>query len=256
MRKVAMLLILCIAVAHMATYGQDGKRLRPFAVGMTLGGNLTKVQLTADCYNIYDNTFLPHPIMGTYFQYRMDETFALCPEMLYYGRGGKLVCRDVSYRLMEHCLGWRIGIQTGYVFPRSLASVYVVYAPELTLIMGGHAEYSSINTGKIDMRLSRSNMKIGDIGAFWGIGAVIPLTLSGQELCLSGEMGYHFNVINSFTNREYTANLTILNTVNLPPSAKGKRYGDGFELVFKIGIPFGRMDESIDHKLWKKRYFL
>ena len=239
MRKVIIFLVLVgISVATPA-YGQRWKRLKDYSAGVTLGANMTDICLTADCYNIYHHQWLPHPIAGAYFQYRSEDGFSFRPEVMYYGRGGILTCSDIRYKLFAHCIGLRVGVRLDYVVPRTLFTFYGIVTPELAFTMGGRVDYSSMGTDALNMALSRSNMDVVDFGAFCGLGFEFPIFLDRKAIYLSFEVGYHFDIINSFTSREATGDITVLNYFNLPPTAQKSRLSSGVEAMVRIGIPFG-----------------
>lgn len=239
MRKVIIFLVFVgISVATPA-YGQRWKRLKEYSAGLTLGANMTDIRLTADSYNIYQHQWQPHPIAGAYFQYRSEDGFSFRPEVMYYGRGGILTCSDIRYQLLAHCIGLRVGMRLDYVVPRTLFTFYGIVTPELAFTIGGSVDYTSTGTGPLNMSLSRSNMNVVDLGAFCGLGVEFSVFFDGDAIYLSFETGYHFNIINSFTSQEATGAITVLNYINLPPSAQKSRLSGGIEAMFRIGIPFG-----------------
>lgn len=236
--KYLFLFLLVTAIANPAQ-SQYRKRLKEYSAGVALGADLTDIRLSADCYNIYSHQWTPHPILGAFFQYRSEDGYSFRPELFYFGRGGGLTCQDVSYRLLAHCLDLRFGMRIDYVVPRSLFTFYGVVTPELTFTMGGDVEYTSKNTGALAMPISRSNMGVVDLGVFAGLGLEFPVFFDLKAIYLSCEAGYHLNILNSFTSREASGDIDILNIINLPPLAQGSRMSGGFELTVRIGIPFG-----------------
>lgn len=224
----------------MSVQGQSGKSLQRWSAGPTLGMNLTHLRLTDKKYDIYESRMAFHPVAGAFVQYRSEGGFSLRPEVLYYGRGGGLYYEDVSYKMLAHCLGIRLGMRVDCVVPRTLFTFYAVATPELTLTMGGSVDYSSRSTGKLEMALSSSNMNVADFGAFCGLGVEWPLFFNGKAIYLSGEVGYHLYFTNTFTTQELEGTVDVLNTANLPPAAKKQRQMGGLEMTLRVGIPFGK----------------
>jgi len=236
--KKTLLLFLVMAIVS-PVHSQYWKHLKQYSAGVVLGANLTDIRLSDESYNIYSHQWTPHPILGAFFQYRSEDGYSFRPELFYFGRGGGLTCRDVSYRLSTHCLDMRLGMRIDYVVPRSFFTIYGVATPELTFIMGGNVEYTSKNTGALKMPLSRNNMGIVDLGVFAGLGMEFPIFFNRNAIYISGEAGYHINITNSFTSNEASGDIDILNIINMPPPALGSRVSGSFEVTVRVGIPFG-----------------
>ena len=239
-KQLYLLLFLVFLVAgSQQTHGQHRKSLKQYSAGMTLGANMTNISLSDECYSIYGRQWIPHPVVGAFFQYRSKDGYSIRPEINYYGRGGGFACQDVSYRLSSHCLSLQLGLRLDCIVPRSFVTFYGMVAPELTVTLGGSVEYSSKNTSEIEMHLSSSNVRPLDFGALCGIGVEFPLFFGQKAVYLSGEAGYRFHFVNSFTAQEQSGDITILNYVNMPPLARGSRMCGGAEVTIRIGIPFG-----------------
>lgn len=239
MRKVIIILLFVGISVVTPSYGQHRNRLKEYSAGVTFGANMTDIRLTADCYNIYHHHWQQHPIAGAYFQYRSENGLSFRPEVMYYGRGGILTCSDIRYQLLAHCIGLKVGMRLDYVVPRTLFTFYGIVTPELAFTMGGRVAYSSTITGPLNMSLSRSNMSVVDFGVLCGLGFEFPIFFDEKAIYLSFEAGYHLNIINSFTSREATGDITVLNYYNMPPPAQESRLSGGIEAMVRVGIPFG-----------------
>ena len=239
MKRTGFIVVIMLALCGTAMGQRSKLALQMFSAGVKTGINISDIRLTADCYDIYDHRMTVGAVAGAYFQYHTPFGLSVRPEIAYMGRGGNLNWEDVSYKLESHCIDLRVGLLYNFTIDKTLASPYVIVAPIWNATLGGKAHYSADDTGEIDMQLSRSNLRMYDFDLFCGAGVSYPVFGKGWTMYISGEVGYNWGLVKSFTQAERTESATVLNPSLDQQAATGSRMGRGIEVTVRVGVPFG-----------------
>lgn len=239
-RRVAATVVLLTALCGCAM-AQGEVPLRMFTAGVKMGLNVGDYRYTDAHYSIYKHSMTVNALAGAWVELRTKSGFAIRPEAAYVGRGVNLEWEDVSYRMRADCLDMRLGLV--YIVPikKTMLSPYFVVAPVWTVAMGGRVDYTDYYTGDIVMQVATSNVKMNDLGVFCGAGFEYPVHGYGWAIYLSGEAGYNWGLVNSFSKKEQTTEVTVMNPSLDQRPAMGSRFARGIEVTFRVGVPFGKV---------------
>lgn len=239
MRKLCIFIFTLLVVLRVV--GQEGMSgLRSLSAGVSAGINIADMRLSASCYDVYRHHVTAHPVTGLWFQYRTWFGLSLRPEFRYIGRGANLEWLDVNYRLRAYCVDMRFSLIYNVRLKSSPLSPYLVAAPIWNSVWGGDVRYTADDTGNIEMALSRSNMRVHDFALFLGVGLEYPLLDKSENVVISGEVGYNWGFVDSFTAVEKNGNITVLNYSIDQSFATGSRLARGIEVTIRVGISFGK----------------
>lgn len=214
--------------------------LQMFCGGVKAGVSMGDYRLTAPIYYVYHHKMTVNAVAGAWLQFRTKVGFSLRPEVAYAGKGADLEWEDVHYRLRANCIDTRLGLLYNFTIKKTLLSPYIIAAPVWNVVMDGGVEYTDYYTGDIAMQLSRSSMRTHDFGIFCGAGLEYPIYGFGWTIILSGEVGYNWGFSNSFSRREQSGDVTVLNPSLDQLPALDQRLSRGLEVTLRMGVPFGK----------------
>lgn len=230
MKKIIVIFIL--AVSFLSVYAQETESSeRSFVIGARAGIGIFDMRYSSDDVSIYRHHYGVREQIGLFAEYDyLWKGFSVGLDFLYSPRGVNLTWQDIDYRLRSYYLDLRIPIS--YTFLRDkIIQPYVVVAPSVNFVAGGHVNYSSFYTNA-SVDFSKANFRPVDFSMFFGAGVKAPIAVGNQTLYVGGEFGYNLGFCNTFSNMELD---NIANAVNLPMyEVNGTRKNGGFEIAAKV----------------------
>ena len=230
MKKIIVIFIL--AVSFLSVYAQETESSeRSFVIGARAGIGIFDMRYSSDDVSIYRHHYGVREQIGLFAEYDyLWKGFSVGLDFLYSPRGVNLTWQDIDYRLRSYYLDLRIPIS--YTFLRDkIIQPYVVVAPSVNFVVGGHVNYSSFYTNA-SVDFSKANFRPVDFSMFFGAGVKAPIAIGNQTLYVGGEFGYNLGFCNTFSNMELD---NIANAVNLPMyEVNGTRKNGGFEIAAKV----------------------
>ena len=230
MKKIIVIFIL--AVSFLSVYAQETESSeRSFVIGARAGIGIFDMRYSSDDVSIYRHHYGVREQIGLFAEYDyLWKGFSVGLDFLYSPRGVNLTWQDIDYRLRSYYLDLRIPIS--YTFLRDkIIQPYVVVAPSVNFVAGGHVNYSSFYTNA-SVDFSKANFRPVDFSMFFGAGVKAPIAVCNQTLYVGGEFGYNLGFCNTFSNMELD---NIANAVNLPMyEVNGTRKNGGFEIAAKV----------------------
>lgn len=230
MKKV--IAILLIAVSFSCVYAQDTGSSKPsFVVGARAGINIFDMRYSSDDISIYRHHYGVREQIGLFAEYDyLWKGLSVGLDFLYSPRGVNLTWQDIDYHLRSYYLDLRIPISYTFFRDKKIQP-YVMVAPNVNFVAGGHVNYSSTYTNA-SVDFSKANFRPVDFSLFFGAGVKAPITVGNQTLYVGGEFGYNLGFCNTFSNMELD---NSANAINLPMyDVNGTRKNGGFEIAARV----------------------
>ena len=240
--------VLIIAVSFLSAYAQETvSSERSFLVGVRAGINIFDMRYSSDDVSIYRHHYGVREQIGLFAEYDyLWKGLSVGLDFLYSPRGVNLTWQDVGYRLRSYYLDLRVPVSYTFLRDKRIQP-YVMVAPNVNFVAGGHVNYSSVyTTAYVDF--SKANFRPVDFSMFFGVGVKAPIAVGSQTLYVGGEFGYNLGFCNTFSNMEL---INTANAVNLPMyEVNGTRKNGGFELSARVSwvIPHNKQTKKVVEK--------
>ncbi|MBO7492898.1 MAG: OmpA family protein [Bacteroidales bacterium] len=246
MRKIIVISIL--AVSFLSVYAQETvSSERSFVVGARAGIGIFDMRYSSDDVSIYHHHYGVREQIGLFAEYDyLWKGLSVGLDFLYSPRGVNLTWQDIDYRLRSYYLDLRIPISYTFLLDKKIQP-YVVVAPSVNFVAGGHVNYSSLYTNA-SVDFSKANFRPVDFSMFFGAGVKAPIAVGNQTLYVGGEFGYNLGFCNTFSNMELD---NSANAINLPMyEVNGTRKNGGFEIAATVSwiIPHKKQTKKVVEK--------
>lgn len=208
------------------------------SVGANLGFSIPSMRYSGDMYDPYDSSPLFSGLGGIFANWNFYGNLSLRPHLNFTGRGGRMQYDPffIDYKLRSTYFDFRIPVI--YTFNiNSKFEPYVALGPSLNFAVGGKSAYTSGENKKeaYKLKLSKSNYKGFDFGAFMGAGVNYPITIYGYQMTVGAEIGYYLGMMDTFSKAEIDHSSTA---INLPEyRVDGTRKNSNLSIAFNVSIP-------------------
>lgn len=232
MRRVILTIsIICCTIMGAWVSAQEsetGSEKGHIVVGARAGIDIFDMRYSSSDLDIYRHHYGVREQLGVFAGYDYFwKGLSARVDLLYSPRGVRLTWGDINYKLRAYYFDIRIPIT--YTFLRDkMIQPYVMFAPNVNFVVGGHADYNSFYNLSY-VALSKANFRPVDFSLYFGAGVKAPIQIGNQTFCFGGEFGYNLGLCNTFSKMELN---NIANALNLPIyEVNGTRKNGGFEIA-------------------------
>lgn len=249
-RILLFILLLMVVLPGMAQQGRHvGKgRKETVAVGLRLGGNLSRYQYPGD----FSLDTLPldrfykrvRPVVGVNVEIPFAKVLYVAPEVTFVGRGDSRVYESsiwdtlVRHQIKTNYLQFRLPLSLAFPISQEVKP-YVFVSPSvgLTLPMG-KIEQRSLDTLPLFQyaaEIDSNNMALYDVGVTLGAGVRYTKHFEAFSLVFKAEVGWYRGMRDTYSPMEHfdQAQAANVNAYNI----NGKRKNKGFEASLTVSLP-------------------
>ena len=251
MKRILLFILLLMAV--LPGWAQRGPsvgkgRKETVAVGLRLGGNLSRYQYSGD----YSLDALPldslcrriRPVAGVNVEIPFAKVLYVAPEVTFVGRGdSRLYKSNVVDTLVRHqtktnYLEFRLPLSLAFPITKEVKP-YVFVSPSigLTLPWGKIEQYAfdTLSHFHYATEIDSSNMALYDVGVTVGAGMRYTKHFEAFSLVFKAEVGWYQGMRDTYSPMEHIDQALAHNVGAY--NINGKRKNKGFEASFTVSLP-------------------
>lgn len=247
MRKILLLLSLSLLLVFDVNAAKiDSLKLSRWKVGVSTGYHINVMRLPGIRKTAYTSRDAGHSgLFVLSAEYSAPKNFSIRPEIAFLSRGGGFYIANVGqisqglYSLKASYFDIRVPVIYNIGLKKTKLVPYAYVAPIVGFAMRGRVKLQERlinNTENVyDLKLTNANIASSYFAMALGAGVKYPINIAGYSCNLGVELSYELGLTDTYSRKERTNNVDIVNNVK-GPVASARKFS-GFELKASFSVP-------------------